>query len=184
MKCMDLDISRNASAPHRGGYVRRNALVGLRQPLHRASAGLWLPAGLYTVVAVVVVLLSGDIFPFSLPGPLKVVLLPPLLLLYPSLVEELVFRGLLLPRSLLAASPLRQFGAVTLSSLVFTAYHPLNHFLVGLSDTTLFVHPAFLLIVLALGYACGYAYLRTGSLRAPILIHWLTTVVWNLFLGR
>ena len=34
--------------------------------------------------------------------------------------------------------------------------------------------------VATLGYTCGYAYLRSGSLRAPILIHWVTVVVWNL----
>lgn len=143
-----------------------------------------LPFAAYLVVALVVALSSMDVFPLSLPPLWKVLVLPPLLVIFPSLLEEAFFRGVLLPRSLAEAEPLNRFAAVSVSTAIFTVWHPLNHWLISFTDTSLFVEPAFLVIVVALGYACGYAYLRTRSLWAPILIHWATVVMWNLFFGR
>lgn len=80
--------------------------------------------------------------------------------------------------------PLVQFRWISLSSAVFVAWHPINHYLIGLTDTSLFVRPGFLIIVTMLGYGCGYLYLKTGSLWAPVALHWATTLIWNLFLGR
>ena len=89
---------------------------------------------------------------------------------------------MLLPRSLLAAGPGRRLAAVSASTAVYVAAHPVSP-LLGWSESDIFLEPPVLLVVAALGYTLGYAYLRSGSLRAPVLIHWATVVVWNLFLG-
>lgn len=164
--------------------LRDNVLAGLGTPLTGRWEQVRLPFAIYAVIAITIAVASPDVFPVSLPPVWKVIVLPFLLVLYPSLIEEVVFRGLLLPQHLRDASPVRRFAAVALSTAVFTAWHPLNHFLINLSDTSIFLEPTFLLIVVALGFACGYSYLRTGSLWAPVLIHWATTVIWNLFFGR
>ena len=165
-------------------YFRDNVHVGLTTTLARVWPRLMLPLASYSLVAVAVALNSQNIFPVSLPPLWKVLVMPVVLVVFPSLIEEVVFRGVLLPRKVADAPPVSRFAAVSVSTAIFTIWHPLNHWLIGLSDTSIFVEPAFLFIVVALGYACGYAYLRTGSLWAPIFIHWLTTVVWNLFFGR
>jgi len=41
-----------------------------------------------------------------------------------------------------------------------------------------------MVIVALLGLTCAVQRLRTGSLWLPMATHWLTVVVWNLFLGR
>ncbi len=163
--------------------VATDIRTGLSTGLFDIPARAWMPTAGYAVVALVVGFTAG-FFEVGWPSLKKAVLLPLVLIVYPSLFEEVIFRGVLLPRTLRAAGPLRQFAAVAFSAILFTLYHPANHYLIGLSDTSLFVEPAFLLIVMALGFTCGYAYLRSGSLWMPIAIHWATTVAWNLFLGR
>lgn len=165
-------------------YLRNNVGEGLRTSLVGRWSKMWLPFVVYLLVALGVALSSMDLFPVSLPSFWKVLLLPPVLVVFPSLLEEVFFRGVLLPRRLADAQPFERFAAVTVSTAIFTVWHPINHWLLSFTDTSLFVEPAFLVIVVALGYACAYAYLRTGSLWAPIFIHWATVVMWNLFFGR
>jgi predicted Abi (CAAX) family protease len=45
---------------------------------------------------------------------------------------------------------------------------------------TLLADPRFLVQVTLLGLACSLAYLVSGSIWPPVLIHWLTVVVWLL----
>ena len=40
-----------------------------------------------------------------------------------------------------------------------------------------------LLIVALLGITCSVSYVLSRSLWTPIIIHWLTVVVWVIFLG-
>lgn len=164
-------------------YLVVNPVAGLRMrpPSLRSSA--WLLAPIYAALALAIGLGTGILEP-GWPSILEAVLRPVGLLLFPALIEEFVFRGILMPRSLTDASWRRQWTAIGLSTVVFVLHHPMNHFLIGFTDTLLFVDPGFLVIVAALGVTCGFAYLRSGSLWAPIAIHWATVVVWNLFLGR
>ena len=110
-------------------------------------------------------------------------LIPPLLIFYPCLIEETIFRGLLL-RGVDQASASRKILMVGASTISFVAMHPLNHWLVGLSDTSTFTDPIFLLIVTLLGVTCAIQRIQTRSLWIPIATHWATVVAWNLFLGR
>ncbi len=163
-------------------FLTSNPIVGLRTSLRRAPASTWLLVPPYVLVAVVLGFGAG-LFTWEWPSGWEL-LLPIALVLHPAITEEFIFRGILLPRSLIDASAGRQFGAVMASTALFVIMHPFNAWFVGLSDTSLFTSPAFLVIVTALGVTNGYAYLRSGSLWAPIAIHWATVAVWNLFLGR
>lgn len=164
-------------------YASTNLRPALRTSIRKVLASTWLLAVPYCVFALCLGLSSG-LLVVDTPTLFEVAVLPPLLLVYPCLIEESVFRGLLLPRSLLDASRRRRFALVSLSTGLFVLMHPLNALLIGLSDTSQFLEPAFLAIVAALGYTCGYLYLRSGSLWAPIAVHWASVVSWNLFLGR
>ena len=157
------------------------------QPLRRTPTAADLPWILlivpYGLVALVLALTGGIVEP-SWPDYWEYLLVPPALLVFPSLLEESIFRGLLLPPDLSEASPQRQLAAVLTSTAVFVAWHPLNHFLIGISDTSVFVDPTFLVIVTLLGLTCALQYLKTRSLWLPVLTHWATVLIWNLFLGR
>ncbi len=62
-------------------------------------------------------------------------------------------------------------------------WHPLNAVTLNRSAIPVFLDPAFLVIVAALGLTCGYSYVVSKSIWVPIFIHWATVVVWVLFLG-
>lgn len=164
-------------------WLRQNPLAGLRAPIRPVPTSVVLFAGLYGLAALAIGLSTGLLEP-SWPELWQVLVLPVLLVIYPSLLEEIVFRGIFLPRSLLVAPLWKQAAAVAASTFVFVVYHPLNAKTLSLSDTSMFTDPAFLAIVTLLGLVCGFAYLRTGSLWIPVAIHWATTLVWNLALGR
>ncbi len=164
-------------------WLKQNPIAGLRAPARPVPLHVVVLTSVYGLVAVGIGLSTGLLHP-AWPALWQVVVLPLLLIVYPSLLEELFFRGVLMPRSLLDAPRWKQGAALAASTAIFVAYHPINAATLSLSDTSMFSDPAFLGIVTMLGLVCGYAYLRTGSLRIPVAIHWATVLVWNLALGR
>jgi len=46
-----------------------------------------------------------------------------------------------------------------------------------------FLNLNFLLIVFLLGITCSLGYILSRSIWVPVIIHWLTALVWLLFLG-
>ena len=111
------------------------------------------------------------------------VILPLTLLVFPSLLEEVFFRGLLLPRGESLVSRSQTFRVVGLNAALFTAWHPLNALTINRGAEALFLDPVFLGIVFILGVICGMTVLRTGNLWAAILLHWFTVLIWVVFLG-
>lgn len=162
-------------------YLRANPVAGLRAPLQPGQLRTWRLVPVFVVVTLVLGFWTGRLEP-ELPPLWQVVVLPVVLIILPSLVEEFIYRGVLLPRSLIDASAGRRFLAVTASTALFVAVHPVMP-LLGRSESDFFLDPWMLVVVAVLGFTLGYAYLWSGSLRAPILIHWVTVVVWNLFFG-
>ena len=162
-------------------YLRDNPVAGLRAGLSGAPVSTWSLVPGFVVITLIIGLTTGQLQP-QLPDLWRALWLPPLLIVFPTLVEEFFHRGILLPRSLLNAGPGRRFMAATASTAVYVSVHPISP-LLGRSDLAFFLDPWMLVIVAVLGYTSAYAYLRSGSLRAPILIHWATVVVWNLFMG-
>jgi len=110
-------------------------------------------------------------------------ILPFTLFVFPSLLEEMFFRGVLIPRRILESGRKRATNAVVISTLAFVAWHPANALAFNHAAIPLFLNPWFLFIVGALGITCGYGYVVSKSIWVPVIIHWATVTVWVLFLG-
>ena len=107
------------------------------------------------------------------------------LLLLPALVEELLFRVLLIPSPSEGFPWLPQLAWSALSLGLFVLYHPVAGRLWYPQARALFNDPRFLVQATLLGVACSLTYLLTGSLWPPVLIHWLAVVIWlEPFRGR
>ena len=72
-------------------------------------------------------------------------------------------------------------GAFSLA--IFVVMHPLNGIFVRHEAFVAFTSPVFLTLAAALGLCCMIAYRLSASLWPPILMHWITVVIWTLFLG-
>jgi predicted Abi (CAAX) family protease len=105
------------------------------------------------------------------------------LFLMPSLLEELAFRVALLPHPLEGPSPAASLGWGALSVGLFVVYHPLAGVSWYPQARQVFHDPRFLLQCSLLGVACVLTYNLTGSLWAPVLIHWLAVTLWLWPLG-
>lgn len=110
-------------------------------------------------------------------------LLPIILFIFPSFLEESLFRGLLIPNNARERG-MGYVAVITLfSALLFVAWHPLNALTINPGAGEIFTDPYFLLIAFFLGIACAISYIYSRSLWAAVIIHWLTVVVWVIFLG-
>jgi membrane protease YdiL (CAAX protease family) len=129
--------------------------------------------GIY-LISVELYAFTGDASPVVATSPLGIAYL--VATLPGALMEELLFRGLVLTAMLLAWGHTRQgvAGSVVLSSLLFGTTHLIN----------LLVRPAgvviFQAIVVSLpGILYGALVLRTRSLWPAIVVHWLTNAAVN-----
>lgn len=109
--------------------------------------------------------------------------LPVSLFFVPSLFEEIVFRGLLLPHRSRGISGRPLFFCAAFSIVAFIVWHPLNAMTINPTAYAMFTDPVFLCLAALMAIACTITYLKTGSLWVPIAIHWLTVVVWVFFLN-
>ncbi len=104
-------------------------------------------------------------------------------LLIPALLEETVFRVLLLPHP--AENP--SLGVQLLWGLgslaIFIISHPLNGLTFYRARLKTFTNPVFLFLAGLLGLVCTIVYWQSGSIWTPIAIHWLIVVIWLLGLG-
>ncbi len=108
-----------------------------------------------------------------------------LILVQPALAEEILFRGLLLPRRADSMSRGRLFVVAGAALVVYVAAHPVNALIFKPGVLTLFESPAYLVIAALLGVACTATYWISRSIWPPVAIHWLTVVAWIwLFGGR
>lgn len=109
--------------------------------------------------------------------------LPLTLILFPAIPEEFFFRGLLIPRNAAELSWQRSAAYIIFSAFAFTVWHPLNALTINPTAQPFFLNPFFLLIVFLLGLACSTSYVLSRSIWVPVIIHWLTVVVWVTSLG-
>jgi predicted Abi (CAAX) family protease len=103
--------------------------------------------------------------------------------LFPAVSEELLFRVMLLPHPQEHASQAVQWLWGTVALVVFVASHPLKALVFSSARRSAFTNPVFLLLAGLLGLACTIAYLKSGSLWPPVVIHWWVVVVWLLVFG-
>ncbi len=104
------------------------------------------------------------------------------LFLLPALVEELIFRVLLLPAPLITPWGIWSLWAIG-GLMCFVAYHPLNALTGYKVAHRTFLDPRFLTLAALLGATCSVTYYLTSSLLLITLIHWVVVVVWLRQLG-
>ncbi|MBN1253847.1 MAG: CPBP family intramembrane metalloprotease [Deltaproteobacteria bacterium] len=109
--------------------------------------------------------------------------LPISLFFMPSLVEEMVFRGLLIPHKSRGVSKRFLLLYSLFSIVVFIAWHPINAMTINPPAYSIFTNPMFLGLAALMAIACTITYLRTGSLWVPVAIHWLTVLAWVFLLS-
>ncbi len=144
----------------------------LRLPGARAWRELAAVAALYALVATPVALAAG-LLPGDGPAPWwRLALLP----VVPALGEELIFRGLLLPRAPRRRIPWR--GAL-LSLGLYVAAHPLLAWWLRPSALETFAAPDFLLLTVLLGAACTALTLRARSLWPAVALHAFVVIAWG-----
>jgi len=163
-------------------YLRENPGKALLASPFAAPLKAWALVPLFMLIALPVGFGSGllEIDPLETSFAL---LLPFTLFIFPSLLEELFFRGILIPRRVLASGRPAALRAILISSLAFVAWHPFNALLFNQSAIPLFLDPWFLVITAALGLTCGYGYAVSRSIWVPVIIHWSTVCIWVLLLG-
>lgn len=104
-------------------------------------------------------------------------------LIAPAILEELVFRVILLPYPSSKIAPEFYLTQSVISLCLFIIYHPLNGITFFPQGRKTFFNPVFLVLATALGLVCTLSYWQTGSLWLPVLIHWLSVVFWLLCFG-
>jgi predicted Abi (CAAX) family protease len=101
----------------------------------------------------------------------------------PVLLEELIFRAMLIPHPA-EGFPLTKWATwAAISLLLFVVYHPLKApglFKAGRSPLN---EPIFPLLSGLLGLACTTAYALTGSVWTAIGLHWVVMTIWLFGLG-
>lgn len=101
----------------------------------------------------------------------------------PSLVEELIFRVLLLPHPNEQVSTIIWCLWAALSLFLFIIAHPLNALTFHPQGKPTFMTPIFLTLTGILGLVCTIAYKITGCLWVIVIIHWAVVVIWQYWLG-
>jgi predicted Abi (CAAX) family protease len=145
------------------------------------SAGILL---LFVVIVLPIGLRTGFLrVELMMGGRWRFVVLALLLAIRPSLLEELIFRVLFIPHPA-QGYPLRIILLWAIVGLViFIMWHPINGLFIRRIARPLFSDPLFLTFAGLLGIACTTAYLISGSIWPPMVIHWVVVTPWILFLG-
>lgn len=145
-----------------------------------AAAG-WLRAGLelgWAFPLLLVVAHLGGLLRASSPPDANTTLgLAATLFVAPALGEELLFRGLLIPRD----RPEPHW--LLMSMLLFVAWHPLQALVFGPPWASAFLDPWFLGCTAILGLALARIYAATRSLWPCVIGHWLVVLGWKAPLG-
>ena len=163
-------------------YLKNNLLQGLRVSPFRAPLKSLIPVPVYLCASLVIGLRVGLFSVGVIDYPMSIVL-PFSLFIFPSLLEEAFFRGILIPNNAVTQSKSRIIAYIAVSTAAFVLWHPANALTINTTAAALFLDPAFLLIVTLLGITCSVSYVLSRSLWTPIIIHWLTVTIWVIFLG-
>jgi predicted Abi (CAAX) family protease len=139
---------------------------------------------IYAAIALPVGLLTGFLkFRVLEMGQLAMVTLPLSLLVMPSFLEELFFRALMLPHKTRRLTAQKKVFLSLFSIFLFVAWHPINAITINAAAYPIFTNPVFLILAALMAFACTITYLKSGSVWIPVLIHWITVLVWVFFLG-
>ena len=160
-----------------GGRLRDLARALTTLPDARGWAEAGALSGVLVLVAAPLAWASGLVsMEAAWPASLRTVVVP---YLAPGLLEEALFRGLLLPspsRTDLARR--RRLIWCAASLLLYVAAHPIVAALARPSARGVFDAPAFLTEAALLGLATTVLYQRTGSLWPGVLVHGTLVALW------
>jgi predicted Abi (CAAX) family protease len=165
-----------------GKYLGNNLGRSFLASPFQAPLKAWTLVPVFTFLAIYIGFRTNLFQPGWLDSPITP-LLPFILLVFPSLLEEAFFRGVLIPRNILESGPAKAVWSAVISTLLFVAWHPFNALAFNPTAIPLFLDPWFLVIVGAMGLTCGCAYILSRSIWVPVIIHWAAVTVWVLFLG-
>lgn len=167
-------------------YLRKNLIRGLLTSPFRAPLKSWALVPVFVLIAVPLGFASGLLAYDPISTDRSLLFLVGLffgMLIAPSLTEEVLFRGLMIPRQVWSRGWLPAVWAVGISTLLYVLWHPFSALTNRPEAQAIFLDPSFLVIVALLGLACGYQYVYSKSLWGPVLIHWVTVVVWVFLFG-
>jgi len=163
-------------------YLKTNLITGLKTaPWRRAILSISLFA-IFTVIALAIGLSTG-LLSYEVIDSELIYVLPFTLFVFPSLFEELIFRGLIIPNDTASNGVKSILFYSLLSTSLFIIWHPLNALTINTTAQEFFLDPWFLVIVFVLGMACSLGYIFSRSLWVPIIMHWLTVMAWVFLLG-
>jgi predicted Abi (CAAX) family protease len=163
------------------------ALIASWRRLRRAilvwpSPSDWLFAaliGLATLIAMASIGFAGGLYRLGTPNyegfPLRLISVA----VIPSLSEECVFRGLLMPDRSETTHPL---AAIIGTTVIFTIWHIVETLFLRHAAPT-FLRPDFLGCAATLGAGAAVIRWRSGSLWPCVGLHWLVVVCWQTWLG-
>ena len=138
---------------------------------------------IYSAIALPIGLSQGFLqyqpWPIDRASALKLALK---LFFLPAMLEELIFRVLLLPTLQVATWQMWSVWAIG-SLCLFVVYHPLNALTCYKVGNPTFFDRRFLVLTLLLGVTCTVTYAFTSSLLLITLIHWIVVLSWLLRLG-
>jgi uncharacterized protein len=163
-------------------YLAANLWQGLRTSPFKAPLISLLPFPVYLLFALGIGFYSG-LFNFGFLNSKIGLFLPFILFVFPSFFEEAFFRGLLIPNNAVEQGSRRILFYLVISTALFVLWHPFNALTINPEAASFFLNPYFLLITTLLGLTCGVSYILSRSLWIPILIHWLTVMLWVFLLG-
>ena len=163
-------------------YLKNNLLQGFKVSPFRAPLKSLILIPVYVCASLVIGFLAG-LFSVGIIDYPMLIVLPFSLFIFPSLLEEVFFRGILIPNNAATQNKRRIVAYIALSTAAFVLWHPVNALTINTPAAALFLNPTFLMIVALLGITCSVSYVFSRSLWTPIIIHWLTVVVWVIFLG-
>ncbi len=148
--------------------------------------GWWLGLGLlgsYSIVALPLGFKSGFLTLDRQFGSLARSLVH--LFFLPALLEEILFRLLLIPHPIETVISRELYLWMTISLGLFIIYHPLNALTLYKTGHPIFMDWRFLTLTGLLGIVCAIAYTITGSIWSAVIIHWVVVVAWlHVFGGR
>jgi len=163
-------------------YLKNNLLQGFKVSPFKVPLKSLIPVPAY-VCASLAIGFHAKLFSVAIIDHPMLFVLPFSLFIFPSLLEEVLFRGILIPNNAATQSKNRIVAYIAISTAAFVLWHPANALTINTAAAPVFLNPAFLLIVALLGITCSVSYILSRSLWTPIIIHWLTVVVWVIFLG-
>ena len=115
----------------------------------------------------------------SIPGAREQAIIALRTFFHPALVEETIFRGLLLPPPPLCLKSPSDSISLLLSLMAFILVHPLNGVLFNPERRQVFTHPVFLSLAALLGIITSALYCLTASLWPCVVFHWLVVFLWT-----